>query len=688
MGAVENSPQLRRQRDSAGALIAAVVSSRVAVYFAATAAALLGNYLLGKEMMADTLSYHLYAGFAALHDRFGQDYFPAGPQAYFNPYVYVPFYLLATSGLPALAATSLLAIVQSGILWLTYEIALEVAPGQPRVRNLIGLCAVALAFANPILIGQLGSSFADLPTAELVLAGWLLLLRAVRSPDAMRIVAAGLVLGVTSALKVTNSGHALCALVLLAFIPGNWRDRVRLGAAYGAALFVGFVVIAAPWALRLERHFGNPLFPMLNGVFHSRQYPTTGMLDYRFIPDSLSAALLRPFALLSPMSMVDNEFPSPDLRYALVSVLAIAIGVRWAWLRARSSRVADCPGAPASPVRALAALGCAFVADWILWLTACGNGRYFIAMACVAAVLAVAMLFRLLATRPGVRNLALLVLCGVQVAQMSMASVFRAHVRWDGGPWFEVSVPEELTRVSNLYFTFGDGANAFVAPYLSAGSGIINIGGTYELGTRGVNGAKVESLMRWYAPHLRVLMRDPRTGAAGDAGLPDFRYVDDALETYGLRADRGDCARIVVRDVIPGVRVPAAPVVTSEPTPAPDTGYLVSCRAAPDQGDRSALLSEESAADVVFDRIERACPELFTPAHQVTRNYSGRRADVWVRQYPGTGLDIFIGPGGVEVAHTVRGGPPDYLGRESDWLKAPVRLQCGRVDQKYHARVL
>ncbi len=52
------------------------------------------NYLLGKDMALDTLSYHLYAGFSAVNDRFAQDYFPAGPNSYFNPYVYVPLYYL------------------------------------------------------------------------------------------------------------------------------------------------------------------------------------------------------------------------------------------------------------------------------------------------------------------------------------------------------------------------------------------------------------------------------------------------------------------------------------------------------------------------------------------------------------------------------------------------------------------
>src|ERR1700680_1029369 len=78
------------------------VRYRWQVYFACVALALACNCVLGKDMAWDTLNYHLYSGFSALNDRFGQDYFAAGPLAYLNPYAYVPFYGMVRAGLPAL----------------------------------------------------------------------------------------------------------------------------------------------------------------------------------------------------------------------------------------------------------------------------------------------------------------------------------------------------------------------------------------------------------------------------------------------------------------------------------------------------------------------------------------------------------------------------------------------------------
>ena len=152
------------------------VPYRCHVYFACVVLALGCNYILGKDMAWDTLNYHLYLGFSALNDRFGQDYFAAGAVAYLNPYAYVPFYAMVRAGLPALVIGSVFAIAHSIILWLSFELGVAVCPSKDGyTRVLAGICAVALAFMNPILMQQLGSCFADITTAELALGGWLIL---------------------------------------------------------------------------------------------------------------------------------------------------------------------------------------------------------------------------------------------------------------------------------------------------------------------------------------------------------------------------------------------------------------------------------------------------------------------------------------------------------------------------------
>lgn len=697
MNSVDDMLRLSRRARPLAALRSMVALPRLYVYLGCTLLALFTSYLLGKDMRWDTLDYHFYAGFSAVHDRFNQDYFPAGSQSYFNPYIYAPFYLLAISGLSALAVASILAVVQSGILWLTYELALEVTPADdPRASFAIALCAVLLAFANPILLNQFGSSYADITTAELSLAGWLLLVRVVRTPSTGRIVVAGLLLGAASALKLTNSVHAVSACVLLPFIPVSWRARLRYAVWFGIAVAVSFLIVTAPWSIRLEQHFGNPLFPLLNSLFRSPQYPTGPMVDHRFMPSSIAEALWRPFAIVVPRSLVDDELPAPDLRYALLLVLAIGVLARYVWLRVmrpavRSRRDAeDCPSN-----RAVLALGVAFAVDWVLWLAASGNGRYFSTMSCVAAVLAMALAVRLFATRPKSLTYALIAVFGVQFAQLYLGTGYRQHVPWDEGAWFEVSVPNRLTTQPSLYFNFGGQTNAYIAPFLAGGSGLVNLDGDYPLGPHGASGAHVERLIRRYSTHLRVLTRDLRLHADRDSGVPDLVLVNDALEPFSLRVDTTDCSKIVIQNesqqsLIFVVTSPSESVPTPNANASgSDTGYLVSCHLMPDPATHAALRASERRAGLALDHLEDACPELFQPRRPATEYHGDQtHGNIWARTYSNTNTIAWIRAGWLAFAAPMLGAPVAYIGRESDWDRSPLTLACGWRGRRPYAQLL
>lgn len=686
------SAQHRKARPSTS-----VMSARLYVYVACTSLALLTGYLLGKDMRWDTLDYHFYAGFSALHNRFSRDYFAAGPQSYFNPYAYAPFYVLVKTGLPALVAASILAVAQSGILWLTYELAREIAPPESaRVRFCLCLCAVALAFANPILINQFGSSYADIITAEVVLAGWLLLVRAIREPSTSRILGAGLLLGGASALKLTNSVHALSGIVMVLFIPTSWRVRLRGAILFGLALSAAFVVVNAPWSVHLAHQFGNPLFPLLNGIFRSPDFPTAPMLDYRFIPDSFADALWRPFAIVAPLNMVDDELPSPDLRYALLLVLTLLLVMRWIWRKSkRVSGGASTASAESASSCALAALGSGFLIDWILWLKASGNGRYFLAPACVAAVLGIALTFRLFREQPRARNYFIALIMAAQAAQLCIGTAYRRHVQWDGGPWFEVSLPAGLDSNPSLYLSLGVQSNSFIVPFLPRKSGFVNVGGDYVLGSTPANYARVQSLIREFSPNVRIIVPDHRPDAGRSGEAPDATSLDAALFPFRLRVDTRDCSNIVV----PAMGPQSGIVFTAgAPSPlsggglkeaVPGTEHLLTCRLVRDTAVRTTLSSIEGTVNVVLDRLEDACPTVFQPARSATLYLGGTRdGGLWARRYANTDITAWVSGGWVKFMDPLRSGRAAYIGREDAFEHAPVRVVCGRRNEHYFARLV
>jgi len=665
------------------AVSASVALYRIPVYVACTVLALITNYLLGKDMVWDALNYHLYAGFSAVNDRFAQDYFAAGAPSYFNPYAYLPFYALASIGLPALVISSLLTAAHSIILWLTYELAVAVCPfADRRIKFMFCVSAVALAFANPILIQEIGSSFADITTAELVLAGWLLLAGAVRAPSYARVACAALLLGAATALKPTNSVHATAAVAILLFLPLSVRERIRQGIGYMICLGLGFVMVAAPWSYRLERTFGNPVFPLMNGIFRSPEFTTEPLRHFRYIPENLAEALWRPFAMVDPVRLVQEELSAPDLRYAVLAVLIGWLLLRWLWTRFTRSSMPSTEPDGAVATRTLVALGCGLGADWVLWLVGSGNGRYFLPMACVTAVVVIALVFRIFATRAKVRNYILAALFAVQAVQLSMGAQLRWNaVPWDG-PWFTVAAPKKLTAEPNLYLTMGAQSNSFIAAFLARGSGLVNFSGGYALGPEGANGARIKALIRRYSPHLRVLWR-------GEPLADDQRrlaLLDDALTRFGLRVDTGDCAAITVQDMPGEVRIEfkaSEPIAPREQQPS-NTNSLMSCHIVPDDSDRLAIIDRERAVDLVFDHLEDACPELFQPRRLRTEHYG----EYWRRLYMNTDLVASVSHGSVMFLNPLRGGPTIYLGRESDWVKAPLPLACGRRNGRYFARVL
>lgn len=660
---------------------------RLPVYVACTVLALVTNYLLGQDMAWDTQNYQFYAGFSAVNDRFAQDYFAAGPPSYFNPYAYVPFYALVRAGLSPLEISSALAVAHSVILWLTFELAVCVCPSDDRrTRMMYGVCAVAMTFVNPILVQQIGSSFADITTAELVLAGWLLLARAVRAPRVALVVCGGLLLGAATALKLTNSVHAIAGCALLIMLPRSPYAWVRHGLGYAIGLGLGFTIVAAPWSYRLEHMFGNPLFPLLNDVFRSPEFTTEPLRHFRFIPESFIKALWRPFAMVDPVPMVQEELTAPDLRYAVLAVLISVLFLRWLWRRLAHTSTSSAHPEPAAAERLLAALGCGLAADWVLWLSASGNGRYFLPMASVAAVVIVALLFHVFATRAKMRNYFLAAIFSAQIIQLC----FGANHRWDAVPWdrqwLQVEVPKKLATEPNLYLTIGTQSNSFIAPFLARGAGLVNFSGGYALGPEGASGARIEALIRRYAPHLRVLWRGPQLQADDEQHKLPRLTVDDALARFGLRVDTGDCATITLHGLPPG---PQATFDSSQPLEPVrqqprDTSYLTSCHVVPDDINRSALIARERAVDIVFDRLEDACPALFQP-QRLRTEHSG---EVWQRYYVNTDLVALVSLGSVKFFDPNRGGPMVYLGPESNWANAPVRLACGRHDDHYFATVL
>jgi hypothetical protein len=517
---------------------------------------------------------------------------------------------------------------------------------------------------------------ADITTAVLVLAGWLLLARVVRAPSLARTICAGVLCGLAAGLKLTNAMHAIAGVSVLMFLPASLRDRIRHGIAYGIALGLSVFVVLAPWSYRLQERFGNPLFPLFNSVFKSPEMITQGARTMRFIPETAGEFLWRPFAMIDPVTMVHVEMSAPDPRYALLLIVTGIFFCIRPWVRRSTPASRD----DAHAARVLAAIGLGLALDWTFWLASSGNSRYFLPMSSVAAVVLVALLYRVLGTRTKARAYIIAGILGAQCVQLWMAADYRWNgTAWDDH-WINVQVPQRLRSDRNLFLSIGAQSNSFVAPYLAADSGLINISGLYILGPDGANGARIAALIKRYAPNLRMLIPGQRIYAAGEHRAPTRVQIDEALAPFSLRVDEGDCATIAVRGLPPPLEF--VPAGSKPPAPQPrDTSYLLSCAVVPDDTDHSAQIPLHRSADLALDHLEDACPALFQP-RRLRTEYIG---DGGLRHYVATDLNAWVSHGSVKFRQPSVGGDIVFLGSESEWVKAPLELRCGRRNGRYFA---
>lgn len=644
----------------------------------------------GKDIPWDAVHYHVYAGFSAVHDRLSIDFYPAGPQTYINPYAHLPFYLMVEAAWPSMAVGVALACFHSVMLWMTYELARAVQPLDGPAAWVVAPAATLLALVNPVLLQELGSSFTDITTGSLALGGYVALVRAIRQGRLMLVAVGGGLLGAASALKLSNAFLALIpALPLVLGFSLSNRERLRGLFVFACGATLVAMVIALPWAWRLERAFGNPLFPMLNEVFAGPagmqkvqvSMPTShanpldavvrlfnAMRDPRFLPSSAAEALLRPVDMLRSSPLVHTETKAPDVRYVAILLLPFVAGLVWVFGNRRSKRVA----AEAPSDRAFACLVVSFLFGWTVWMSISGNSRYFLPMACIAGVIVVVGLQRIFSQiRPLAYSLALVF--GVQGIMLLLATDFRWSPHPWEGPWIQPVIPARFKEEPYVYLPMDSQSQSFLVPWLAPGSSMLGLNS--GISPEGRDGPRALALMSANQSRLRTLKLVERITSDGRPVAPQPGTFDFSLRRFGLRVDPTDCEYLAYKGN-------ANVIEESGPKSGPrDRVFIQTCRVLPGGG---GLTEEEVVrkreVDIVLNRVEERCPDYFQPQ----QGASVRSGGIWRRNYGD--LALWVNDDGyVRFADLIRGGGNiSGLGRIEKWLESPQDLVCWREGGLVH----
>jgi hypothetical protein len=526
----------------------------------------------GKDLNWDLLNYHYYAPFQLLEGRLQQDFFAASAQSYLNPIGYLPFYLMVSSGWHSVVVSAALAVAHGLSISLLYAIAWGLFAHLPRRDRIVLSClAAALGAASAVFWATVGTSFLDPLLVPFVLAGLLLLLHR-QQP-----FVAGLLFGLAAALKYSNAIFALAALPL-AFLSGR-----RAAAAYVAGGALAVALFAGPWLALMLREFGNPLYPGLSAG------------SGRFGPPDLVSALILPFRMVMLDRSLYAETFAPDLRFAALAVLALALA-----LPAYRKSVGDW--------RLLGFFALAYVA----WLATSGNARYGMALLLLAGVCLAYLAERLVPLR--IARIGL----GVLLALQLVTAIVAAPPRWFiaepwSKQWFPYDVPPQALREPALYLTLETLPMAVVAPFVHPDSSFVNVRGQRTLAP---DSPRLAALAERHRGRVRVLGRA-------------LEHLDGrTLSWIGYRLDSADCFAIEWRRDDADALSRGANWISRTP-PSSEPLSVASCALRPAPID-SALLEQERRASALFDRIEEGCPRLFRGQTAVTEPFG---LGGWARHY-------------------------------------------------------
>ena len=489
----------------------------IAITLGSLLAGAIYTWALGEDANWDWQNYHEYNVWAVLNDRYDIDAMPAGFQTYFNPAVYFPVYALRHL-LPPPYGLVIIGAVHGLNLALVYWLT-RVLLGNASTMAAVAASILIAAF-GPMTLSEVGTSFSDILTALPIVAGFILILSADGS-HRMRYLLAGLLLGAAVGLKLTNVVFALGAAAAVLFSARPLLAMICLGLG-GAA---GGLATGGAWSLMLWRELGNPIFPLFNGIFQSKELAPNNIMDTQFMPRGIWDALAYPFYWM----LGDNrssEYPFRDARFA-VAMLLMLVGIG-----ARLARRA------AVFTRRDIQFFVIFAVSYAAWLGLFSIQRYAIVLELLCGPLIVLLLSRIMTGAPGtvLRDGWRMPANTVMVAVAAAIALWSQPADWWRRPWSNPYQPKISARLDQpaAYFLL-DKPIAYVAPHLSPRSRFYQIA---DIALPVMPDGKFDR-------RIRAWLKDPLPGGAWELHIRGKPFRQDLLERYGLAIDgSGSCVEI------------------------------------------------------------------------------------------------------------------------------------------------
>jgi hypothetical protein len=487
--------------------------------------------LLGKDTSWDFRNYHWYAPYAFLNHRMGMDVAVAHQASWYNPYLDIPFYWLATHTRAWIALGVLGAAQGANIvpLYLMARSGLRMNLPASDIKIMAGALSL-LGMVGALTLTEFGTTYYDNVMSVFVLSGLAILVlnRETLAHGPLGKVAglsaaSGLITGLAMGLKLPEMPFCAGFAVALLALGGSGRHQLTRLAAGGIAGLAGFLVFSGPWMLTIYQLTGNPLFPYFNDTWKSPLALAVPYRDLRFVPDfrPLWQQLFFPVLFTFDWHVAD-DLGFQDIRVMLAYLLVIAAGA--VWLLRRES------GDPLLDKRAAGVLFAFFAASYIAWLKFFAIYRYIILYEMLAPLLLIAAVGLLPLSRRG-RYLALAALCAACLLTARSDFLERAPVE---DPYVEAALPPIPHPDRTMVVMTGDAPMGFIATTLPRQIPVLRIDGWMVQPRDGTR--LTQEMRRRVAAHLAAGNDLYLIADAGDMGR-----ARDALADYRLAIRWPEC---------------------------------------------------------------------------------------------------------------------------------------------------
>lgn len=590
--------------------------------------------IAGPGISWDQVHYHLYVAHAWWENRLPDELFAAGPQSYLNPLPHLPFYAAYQSETHGLVIGLTMVLLHSINLWLLHFIAYRLISPTNQMGRLVVVSSVLLGALSPAFQYEVGTSYTDVIVSIPAMGALLLLLHWQSRPlsvcvDWRLLYAAGVLAGIAIGLK--PSALVFCATLVMALIVLSGRQAWSVAWRAMVSGVVGLALSGGGHAWMLWKTFGNPVFPLFNGVFKSPWFPLVDVVSHRFRPADLEAAMRFPLDMADSYKRVSFEGLVVDIRpmWLLGLVVCIVVVIVIKHFSLRQTR------ALARGDRSL------FWVSLVLcipaWIYTSGNIRYAIEPLLLLGPAIGLLAQSLIGKRHIFALLAILLpLTGQAVLATTLNTLQMTQFNWRDwrSEWFDVTIPEPLNRIPAYYLTLN--ANfASLATVFPSDSRFLNLIGSTNVPTDSIVLDAMENHRYVKKLPLRTLY-EIKIGLNGQYDLKSqLDQKNSLLSEYGYKVKDNDCLVIKLNHNRDFVRTVERGNTTT-PQNSASGREVLSCSVV--KADTLSFVEKlrRQKVDLRIDHWAQKCPEVFSPLGFSSLQFLGER----LRYFPSTETSI------------------------------------------------